>query len=319
MGTSGPSKFTIQQKSVKARKKSPEYRLLGSVLIYTVLVVLALLWTLPTLGLLITSIRPPDDVNGSGWWTVLFNPEKVRLTLDNYRIVLGLGLDQVKMNLDRNEGDIQLLKSVMNTIIMTIPSTVIPIFLAAIAAYAFAWMRLPASQFLFTVVVALLVVPFQIALIPVLKDYNVLGLNGTFLGVWLANTGFGLSLATYLLYNYISTLPRDIFESAFIDGASHFTVFNKIVFPLSLPALASFAIFQFLWVWNGVLVPLVFMGEKQEYMVLPQRILQMLGTYQTQWNLLTAGAFISMLIPLVVFLGFQRYFVRGMMAGSVKG
>ncbi|WP_211253886.1 carbohydrate ABC transporter permease [Deinococcus misasensis] len=192
---------------MKPFQRDTQVRTLNNGVIHVTLTVLALLWTLPTLGLLITSIRPPDDVNGSGWWTLLFNPEKVRLTLDNYRIVLGLGLDQVKMNLDRNEGDIQLLKSVMNTIIMTIPSTVIPIFLAVIATYAFAWMQLPASPFLFTVVVALLVVPFQIALIPVLKDYNVLGLNGTFLGVWLANTGSGLSLATYLLYNYISTLP----------------------------------------------------------------------------------------------------------------
>jgi alpha-glucoside transport system permease protein len=168
-------------------------------------------------------------------------------------------------------------------------------------------------------VVALLVVPLQIALIPILKDYVALDLGGTFLGVWMAHTGFGLPLAVYLLYNYIAMLPRDIFESAFIDGASHFTIFIRLVLPLSVPALASFAIFQFLWVWNDLLVALVFLGANPEIEVLTQRLLGMLGTFGTDWHLLTAGAFISMLFPLIVFFSLQRYFVRGLLAGSVKG
>jgi alpha-glucoside transport system permease protein len=172
---------------------------------------------------------------------------------------------------------------------------------------------------LFMLLVALLVVPLQMSLIPVLRDYRSLGLNGTFLGVWLANTGFGLPLATYLLYNYIVQLPKEVFESAVVDGASHPSIFSKLVVPLSIPAFASFAIFQFLWVWNGVLIPIVFLGDDPDKVVLPQRILQMIGVYATNWHLLTAGAFVSMFIPLAVFIGFQKYFVRGMLAGSVKG
>lgn len=172
---------------------------------------------------------------------------------------------------------------------------------------------------MFIMVVALLVVPLQIALIPILKDYIRIDLNGTFLGVWLAHTGFGLVLATYLLYNYISGLPRDILESAFLDGASHFTIFQRLILPLSMPALASFAIFQFIWVWNDLLVALVFMSANPENEVLTQKLLGLLGTFGTDWHLLTAGAFISMVIPLIVFFSLQRYFVRGLLAGSVKG
>jgi alpha-glucoside transport system permease protein len=167
--------------------------------------------------------------------------------------------------------------------------------------------------------VALLVVPLQISLIPILRDYIRLDLSGTFLGVWMAHAGFGLSLAVYLLYNYISSLPRDILESAFIDGASPFTIFTKLILPLSVPALASFAIFQFLWVWNDLLVAMVFLGANPEVEVLTQRLLGMLGTFGTDWHLLTAGAFVTMFFPLVVFFSLQRYFVRGLLAGSVKG
>jgi alpha-glucoside transport system permease protein len=164
-----------------------------------------------------------------------------------------------------------------------------------------------------------LAVPLQIALIPILRDYIAIDLAGTYLGMWLAHTGFGLPLAIYLLYNYISTLPRDILESAFIDGASQFTIFTRLILPLSVPALASFAIFQFVWVWNDLLVALVFLGGTPDVEVLTQRLLGMLGTFGTDWHLLTAGAFISMLLPLVVFFSLQRYFVRGLLAGSVKG
>ena len=281
--------------------------------VYGILVIIALLWTIPTLGLLVTSIRIPDDASNSGWWTVFTG--NAHLTLQNYVDVLGTGGGEAS----NTASTINLSQAIVNTIIMAVPSTVIPIFLAAIAAYAFAWMVFPGRKVLFMILVALLVVPLQMSLIPILRDYRTLGLNGTFLGVWLANTGFGLPLATYLLYNYIVTLPREVFESAVIDGASHPVIFTKLVVPLSVPAFASFAIFQFLWVWNGVLIPLVFLGDKQNVTVLPQRILQMIGTYGANWTILTAGAFVSMAIPMAIFIGFQRYFVRGMLAGSVKG
>ena len=207
----------------------------------------------------------------------------------------------------------------LNSLSVTIPSTVIPILIAAFAAYAFAWMRFPGRRWMFIMVVALLVVPLQIALVPILRDYRALHLNGTFLGIWLSHTGFGLALATYLLYNYISSLPREILESAFIDGASHFTVFTQLVLPLSVPALASFAIFQFNWVWNDYLVALIFLGGNPEFELVTQRMAAIVGARGQDWHLLTAGAFVSMVLPLTVFFGLQRYFLRGLLAGSVKG
>jgi alpha-glucoside transport system permease protein len=207
----------------------------------------------------------------------------------------------------------------LNSLAVTVPSTVIPILIAAFAAYGFAWMSFPGRRMFFIMVVALLVVPLQIALVPILSDYVKLSLNGTFLAVWLAHTGFGLPLATYLLYNYISGLPRDILESAFIDGASHFTIFTRLILPLSVPALASFAIFQFLWVWNDYLVALVFIGAKTDTQVVTMRLAEIIGSRGSDWHLLTAGAFISMVLPLVVFFSLQRFFVRGLLAGSVKG
>lgn len=285
-------------------------------IVYTILIVLAAFWTIPTFGLLVTSIRAPDDASANGWW-MFFTPGKTNITLQNYAEVFGVGGADTQGGNSASSNNLN--QSIVNTVIMAVPSTIIPIFLAALAAYAFAWMNFPGRKWLFMILVALLVVPLQMSLIPILRDYNSLGLNGTFLGVWLANTGFGLPLATYLLYNYIVTLPREVFESAVMDGASHPVMFTKLVVPLSFPAFASFAIFQFLWVWNGVLIPLVFLGDDPNKVVLPQRILQMMGTYGANWTLLTAGAFVSMAIPLAVFIGFQRYFVRGMLAGSVKG
>ncbi len=293
----------------------------GTVFVYGLLLLIAAIWTIPTLGLLISSFRPGDDVTRTGWWTVLRNPTQANLTLDNYRIVLGMVGDDPRLQevVKRGQENINLGTAVVNSLTVTIPATVIPILIAAFAAYGFAWIRFPGRRFFFIGVVALLVVPLQIALIPILKDYVRLNLSGTFLGIWLAHTGFGLSLAIYLLYNYISTLPRDILESAFMDGASHFTIFTRLVLPLSMPALASFAIFQFLWVWNDLLVALVFLGASPEVQVLTQRLLGMLGTFGTDWHLLTAGAFVSMILPLIVFFALQRYFVRGLLAGSVKG
>lgn len=216
------------------------------------------------------------------------------------------------------QGD-NLVAAFLNSVTVAIPATVIPILIAAFAAYGFAWMRFPGRRLLFIGVVALLVVPLQVALVPILQDYVKLKLNGTYLAVWLAHTGFGLPLATYLLYNYISQLPREVLESAFIDGASPFTIFTALILPLSVPALASFAIFQFLWVWNDYLVALIFIGGKPDVQVLTMRLAEMVGSRGQDWHLLTAGAFITMLLPLTVFFSLQRYFVRGLLAGSVKG
>jgi len=269
-----------------------------------VVVVIAAMWSLPTVGLLISSLRSANDVNATGWWTTLVHPFETTWTLANYGEVLGAS---------------GMFNAFVNSLIVTIPATIIPITLAAFAAYAFAWMTFPGRGMLFALVVGLLVVPIQMTLVPLLQAYNTTGLTGTFLGIWLAHTGFGLPLAIYLLYNYISQLPRDLFESAFIDGASHFTAFIRLVLPLSMPALAAFAIFQFLWVWNDLLVALIFLGTDTEVAILTARLNELVGSRGQDWHLLTAGAFITMIVPVLVFLGLQRHFVRGLLAGSVKG
>src|SRR4030042_57658 len=242
-------------------------------------------------------------------------------SLDNYQQVLG-GQDFTFTHPDGTKevvpGD-NMIGEFVNSLSVAVPSTVIPILIAAFAAYAFAWVRFSGRREMFIMVVALQVVPLQLALVPILRDYKALNLNGTFLGIWLAHTGFGLALATYLLYNYISTLPREILESAFMDGASHFTIFIKLVLPLSIPALASFAIFQFNWVWNDYLVALIFLGGNPEFELVTQRMAAIVGARGQDWHLLTAGAFVSMVLPLTVFFALQRYFLRGLLAGSVKG
>ncbi len=240
-------------------------------------------------------------------------------TLKNYRDVLSGGsvdyIDGSGNKITRQGNNFA--DAVLNSIAVTIPATVIPILIAAFAAYAFAWMEFPGRKPLFIMVVALLVVPLQIALIPILRDFTRWGITGTFLCMWMAHTGFGLPLAVYLLYNYISTLPRDIFESAYLDGATPFVTFVRLVLPLSVPSLASFAIFQFLWVWNDYLVALVFLGDKNR--VVTSALAGMVGEKGQDWHLLTSGAFLSMLLPLTVFFALQRFFVKGMTAGSVKG
>jgi alpha-glucoside transport system permease protein len=288
----------------------------GKIMVYAVMIMITAIWVIPTLGLLISSFRPEDDVKSSGWWTVLTEPGGARFTTDNYRTVLGMPLEGATGG---GSSTYNMSRAVLNTIIIALPATIIPILIAAFAAYGFAWIAFPGRRLLFILVVALLVVPLQISLVPILRDYLRLELGGTYLGVWLAHTGFGLPLATYLLYNYISTIPRDIFESAFLDGATHFTIFTRLILPLSVPALASFAIFQFLWTWNDLLIAMVFLGATPEVQVLTQRLLSFLGQFGQDWHLLTAGAFVSMIIPLIVFFALQRFFVRGMMAGSVKG
>ena len=207
----------------------------------------------------------------------------------------------------------------VNSLLVTIPSVVIPITIAAFAAFAFAWMNFPGRDIFFAIVVILMVVPLHVALVPLLRLYTSIDLNGTYLGIWLAHTGFGMPLAIYLLYGYISTIPKEIMESALVDGASPFTTFTRLILPLSVPAIASFAIFQFLWVWNDLLVALVFLGTEVENRVMTRELSELVGSKGQDWELLTAGAFITMLVPLFIFFALQRYFVRGMMAGSVKG
>jgi alpha-glucoside transport system permease protein len=267
-------------------------------------IVICFLWTLPTAGLLVTSFRNPQLITKTGWWEGLFNLFGAnQWTFANYDQVLG------------GEG---MGAAFLNSLIVTIPSTVIPITIAAFAAYAFAWIPFRGRGILFITVVALLVVPLQMALIPILKIYSGASLYGSFVGIWLAHTAFGLPLAIFLLYNFISQLPRDLFESASIDGASAFQTFIRIVLPLSVPALGAFAIFQFLWVWNDLLVALVFLGPGGDVRVMPTQLFLMLGPRGGAWHLLTAGAFVTMFVPLIVFLALQRFFVRGILAGSVK-
>lgn len=257
------------------------------------------------MGMLVSSFRTMNDIRTSGWWTIFVHPfEMSQWTLENYITVLTA------------DG---MANAFINSLIITLPATIIPITIAAFAAYAFAWMNFRGRELLFALVVALLVVPLQMALIPILRLYTTLELNGTFLGTWLAHTGFGLPLAIFLFYGYIAQLPRDLFESAWIDGASHYTTFTRLVLPLSVPAVASFAIFQFLWVWNDLLVALVFLGTAPDVAIVTSRLTAMVGTKGEAWHLLTAGAFVTMIVPLIIFLSLQRYFVRGLLAGSVKG
>jgi len=307
--------------AVKVRDSGRKYRKMtrnrASWLVRITIIVIILLWLIPTLGVLISSFRPADLVNQTGWWTVfphLF--DKMQWTLDNYRQALGTG----------GFGN-----AFLNSLAVTIPATVMPITIAAFAAYAFSWMEFRGRYIMFVTVVGLLVVPLQMALIPILRLYTGgghlgsmtilpdLDLGGTFLGIWLAHTAFGLPLATYLLRNYIGSLPSSIIESAKMDGADHFTIFWRLIVPLSVPALAAFAIFQFLWVWNDLLVAYVFLGGTPENRVLTIALTELVGARGSNWELLTAAAFISMALPLIVFFSLQKYFVRGLTAGSVKG
>ena len=294
---------TIEKKQV-ARVAAWRPPFLRSLPLRLTVLAICFFWTVPTLGILVTSVRNPIDITTSGWWTALLNPfAPNQWTLSNYETVIssdGMG------------------NAFINSLIVTIPSTVIPITIAAFAAYAFAWIPFRGRGILFIIVVGLLVVPIQMSLIPILQIYSAGNLYGSFLGIWLAHTGFGLPLAIFLLYNFISQLPRDLFESAAIDGASHLQAFIRIVLPLSVPALGAFAIFQFLWVWNDLLVALVFLGPGSDVRVLPTALYNLIGSRGGSWHLLTAGAFITMVVPLVVFLLLQRAFVRGILAGSVK-
>ena len=276
----------------------------GNILVRAGLFLLILVWTVPTIGLLVSSFRDPTAVRTSGWWTVFANPfDFTQWTLENYSTVLSSGMGG----------------AFVNTLMVAIPATVIPITAAAFAAYAFSWMEFRGREILFVIFVGLLVVPLQVAFIPLLKVYGNFGLNGTFLAVWLAHAGFGMPLAVYLFRNYMGSLPREVIESARVDGASQFQTFWRLVIPLSVPALAAYTIFQFLWTWNDLLVALVFLGGQAKVQVVTLNLAGLLGSQGQAWHLLTAGAFITMVVPMIVFFSLQRFFVRGLTAGSVKG
>lgn len=279
-------------------------RALSGSALHMVILTIAVIWLLPSVGLLITSFRPPQDVAYSGWWTVFQTPfDFTRFTLENYESVLtryGLG------------------KAFLNSLIIGVPATVFPVLIAGFAAYAFAWMDFPGRDCLFLLVVGLLIVPLQMTFIPILRVFRVLNLAGTFPAIWLAHTGYGLPLAVYLLHNFIGALPRELFDSAAMDGASAMASFVRIVVPLSVPAIASVIIFQFLWVWNDLLVALIYLGGAPDVVPVTLKVANLVGSRGQDWELLTAAAFLSMLLPLVVFFSMQRYFVRGILAGAVK-
>ena len=281
-------------------------------------VIIAVLWTIPTFGLLVSSIRPEQDINQSGWWTFFTNPS---FTLDNYSQVLFQG----------SSTNPPLFQFFFNSFALTLPAVIFPITLALFAAYALAWFDFRGKDTIFFIIFGLQVVPLQLTLIPLLQLFSKglviggvtlipdLGITGTFTAIWIAHTIFGLPLAVFLLHNFLSQIPRELIEAGRVDGANWFTLFSKIVLPLSVPAIASFSIFQFLWVWNDLLVGLTFGGGVKQVAPMTVRIAEMVGSRGSGWELLTAGAFVSMIVPLIVFFALQRYFVRGLLAGSVKG
>jgi alpha-glucoside transport system permease protein len=269
--------------------------------LHIVIIVIALLWMTPAFGLLVSSFRPSTEISSTGWWTAFQTP--FQFTLDNYSTVLsqnGMG------------------RSFLNSLIISIPGTVIPILVGGFAAFAFAWMKFRGRDILFMFVVALLVVPIQMTLIPVLRLFADIHLVGTFPAIWIAHTAYGLPFVVFLLRNFFAQLPKELLESAYLDGASNLRVFFRLIIPLSVPAIASLAIFQFLWVWNDLLVALVYLQDPSKS-PMTVTINNLVSSFGTQWQLLTAAAFISMMLPLVIFIALQRYFVEGITAGAVKG
>jgi alpha-glucoside transport system permease protein len=264
---------------------------------------IAALWTVPTLGLFVTSFRPELDIRRSGWWTALTDPQ---FTVDNYNEVLyGGGTNFATL--------------FVNSLVITLPAVVIPITLALLAAYAFAWIKFRGRGILFVAVFALQVVPIQVTLIPLLSLYVDTGLAGSFWTIWLSHSIFALPLAIFLLHNFMKEIPASLVEAARMDGAGHVRIFFQVLLPLLTPAIAAFGVFQFLWVWNDLLVALTFAGGAPDVVPLTVRVAELAGTRGSDWYLLAAGAFVSIALPLVVFLALQRYFVRGLLAGSVKG
>jgi alpha-glucoside transport system permease protein len=267
--------------------------------VHLALIVIAVIWLVPTVGLAVTSFRPRSDIQSSSWWSSLLD---FHFTLNNY--------DEV---LSRTGMDV----SFVNSLVITLPSTILPLTIGALAAYAFSWIRFPFRDTIFLVIVALMIVPIQMALVPLLRLFRDWGVADWYIGIWLAHTAFGLPLGIFLLRNFFITLPRDLIEAARVDGASNMRIFLKVVLPLSVPALASFAIFQFLWVWNDLLMALIFV-QNSDLWPMTIRVNQMQSQFGGEWHLLSSGAFLLMIVPLAVFFALQRYFVQGLLSGSVK-
>jgi len=294
----GPRKLTkaeIRATEAKTRLTSPWAT--------GIAIVMAILWSIPTFGLLVTSIRPQASIQSSGWWTWFTNPE---FTLDNYDAVLtGSGTS--------------FLTYFVNTLVITIPAVVIPITIALLAAYAFSWIEFPGRDLLFVAVFALQIVPLQVTLIPLLTIYVDVGLAGSFWTVWLSHSIFALPLAIFMFHNFMKDIPRSLVEAARVDGAGHVRIFFRVLLPLLVPAIAAFTVFQFLWVWNDLLVALTFAGGTPNVAPLTVRLAELSGSRGQDWHLLSAGAFVALIVPLIIFLFGQRYFVRGLLAGGVKG
>jgi alpha-glucoside transport system permease protein len=281
---------TTAARIVRGLNRTPIHILLG---------IVAVIWLAPTIGLLVTSFRPRTDIQSTGWWEVLGT---LRFTFENYAQVLNAaGMGQ----------------AFLNSLIISIPSTLLPLVVCSLAAYAFSWLRFPFRDTIFLIIVALMMVPVQVAFLPVQQLFRPFQLTQGYVGIWLAHTAFALPFGVFLLRNFFITLPRDLIEAARIDGSSTFGVFRTIVVPLSVPAIAAYGIFQFLWVWNDLLMALIFVGNDAN-LPMTVKITTLLGTYGTEWNLLAAAAFLLMFVPLAVFFSLQRYFVQGLLAGSVK-
>ena len=281
---------TTSERLVRFLNKSP---------VHIALALIALVWLAPTVGLLVTSFRPRQDIQVTGWWESFL---QFRYTLENYQQVLTA------------QG---MLEAFTNTLLIAVPSTIIPVVMASMAAYAFSWLSFPFRDGLFLIVVALLMIPLQVAFIPLLKLFAPTGLLNSFGAIWLTHTAFALPFGIFLLRNFFITLPKDLIEAARIDGSSTIGIFRTIVVPLSVPAIAAYGIFQFLWVWNDLLMALVFV-QRGDMWPMTKAIQNLLTQYGTEWHLLAAGAFILMAVPLLVFFSLQRYFVQGLLAGSVK-
>jgi len=292
----------VAEPRVTARERTTSERIvhfLNKTPIHIALGIIALIWLAPTIGLFVTSFRPRSDIQVTGWWESFL---QFRYTLSNYSEVLsGQGM----------------LQAFINTILIAVPSTIIPLVLASMAAYAFSWLHFPFRDGLFLLVVALLMIPAQVAFIPLLKLFAPTGLLNSYGAIWLTHTAFALPFGIFLLRNFFITLPRDLIEAARIDGSTTIGIFRTIVVPLSVPAIAAYGIFQFLWVWNDLLMALVFVQDGKAW-PMTKAIQNLLSQYGTEWHLLAAGAFILMAVPLAVFFSLQRYFVQGLLAGSVK-
>ena len=305
--------------SKKLAEHNPGRRIFSSKIATTIVWLITIIWTVPTVGLLVTSFKTDEKILNEAWWDSLLNPD---FTFANYKgVFLGDGTESLSAGV---------LPYFINSIAITLPATIFPIVIATMAAYALAWIRFRGSNFLFFSIFALQIVPLQMSLIPLLLLFTggahigsipifpALGIAGEFAGIWLPHTMFALPLAIYLLHNFISNLPRDLMEAAHVDGANHFTIFRRIVLPLSIPGIASIAIFQFLWVWNDLLVALTFASGTEEVAPINSKLASLVGQYGSGYTQLSAGAFITIAIPLIVFFSLQRYFVRGLLAGSVK-